>query len=136
MEKQLTMAHMACQNFRERSLWVRSWRDLIIRSCLTWQTRSLFLRHFCDNHACFMVKITTKRPGTAPESFHTNEFLDTVPCLPVPRLPPEGSLGTPKILATGATLRLRPIRLHSKLRVPCLKIVSTVPKSWRAVPLF
>ena len=25
---------------------------------------------------------------------------------------------------------------RQKLRVPCLKIVSTVPKIWRAVPMF
>ena len=43
-----------------------------------------------------------------------NEFLGTVPRLPVPRLPPGGSLGTPKILGTGATLLLAPIRLHVK----------------------
>ena len=58
----------------------------------------------------------------------------TVPRLPVPRLPPGGSLGTPKILSTGATLHLGPIRLHvenwecralkssarcQKLGVPC-----------------
>ena len=61
-----------------------------------------------------MVKITAKRPGTAPESFHTNEFFGTVPRLPVPRLPPGGSLGTPKILGTGATLRLGPISLHDQ----------------------
>ena len=30
----------------------------------------------------------------------------------MPRLPPGGSLGTPKILSTGATLHLGPIRLH------------------------
>ena len=61
-----------------------------------------------------MVKITAKRPGTAPESFHTNEFFGTVPRLPVPRLPPGGSLGTPKILGTGATLRLGPISLQDQ----------------------
>ena len=32
--------------------------------------------------------------------------------LPVPRLPPGGSLGTRKILSTGATLHVGPIRLH------------------------
>ena len=36
----------------------------------------------------------------------------TVPRLPVPSLPPGVSLGTPKILSTGATLHLGPIRLH------------------------
>ena len=41
-----------------------------------------------------------------------NEFLGTVPRLPVPRLPPGGSLGTPKILGTGATLHLVPLCLH------------------------
>ena len=34
------------------------------------------------------------------------------PRLPVPRLLPGGSLGTPKILSTGATFHLRPIRLY------------------------
>ena len=72
--------------------------------------------------------------GTASESFYTNEFFGTGPRLPVPRLPPGGSLGTPKILGTGATLHLGPIRLHvenwecralkssarcQKLGVPC-----------------
>ena len=60
-----------------------------------------------------------------------------MPRLPVLRLPPGGSLGTPKILSTGATLHVGPIRLHvEKLGVPCVKIVSTVPKIWRAVPIF
>ena len=40
------------------------------------------------------------------------QIFGTVPRLPVPRLPPGGSLGTPKILSTGATLHLGPIRLH------------------------
>ena len=51
-------------------------------------------------------------PGTAPVSFYTNEFFGMVPRLPVPRLPPGGRLGTPKILGTGATLHLGPTRLH------------------------
>ena len=45
-----------------------------------------------------------KKIGTARQIF------GTVPCLPVLRLPPGGSLGTPKILSTGATLHLGPIR--------------------------
>ena len=40
------------------------------------------------------------------------QIFGTVPRLPVPRLPPGGSLGTPKILSTGATLHLEPIPLH------------------------
>ena len=40
------------------------------------------------------------------------QIFGTVPRLPVPRLPPGGSLSTPKILSTGATLHLGPIRLH------------------------
>ena len=40
------------------------------------------------------------------------KIFGTVPRLPVPRLPPGGSLGTPKSLSTGATLHLGPIRLH------------------------
>ena len=35
-----------------------------------------------------------------------------VPRLALPRLPPGGSLGTPKNLSNGATLHLGPIRLH------------------------
>ena len=40
------------------------------------------------------------------------QIFGTVARLPVPRLPPGGGLGTPKILSTGATLHLGPIRLH------------------------
>ena len=76
------------------------------------RTTCLYRRHFCDNYACVMVKRAWKIPGTAPESFYTNESFGTVPRLPVPRLPPGGSLGTPNILGTGATLHLGPIRLH------------------------
>ena len=35
--------------------------DRVITPGLTWQTRSLFGRHFCYNHACVMVKLTTKK---------------------------------------------------------------------------
>ena len=49
---------------------------------------------------------------TAPASFYTNKFFGTVPRLPAPRLPLGGSLGTPKILGTGATLHLGQTRLH------------------------
>ena len=51
-------------------------------------------------------------PGTAPVSFYTNKVFGMVPRLPLPRLPPGGRLGTPKILGTGATLHLGPTRLH------------------------
>ena len=40
------------------------------------------------------------------------KFLAPVPRLPVPRLAPGGSLGTPKILSTGATLHVGPIPLQ------------------------
>ena len=40
------------------------------------------------------------------------QIFGTVPRLPVPRLPPVGSLGTPKILSTGATLHLGLMLLH------------------------
>ena len=52
------------------------------------------------------------------------QIFGTVPRLPVPRLTLGGSLGTPKILSTGAQLHLGPIRLHVE--------------NWecRAVPIF
>ena len=56
----------------------------------------------------------------------------TVPCLPVPRLPPGGSLGTPKILSTGAALLLGPMRLH----VENWECGALKPKIWLAVPIF
>ena len=37
---------------------------------------------------------------------HGTPNFGTVPRLPVPRLPPGGSLGTPKIFSSGATLNL------------------------------
>ena len=70
-----------------------------------------------------------KKVGTARQIF------GTVPRLPVPRLTPGGSLGTSKFLSTGATLHLGPIRLHVEIGSACLKIVSTVPKILRAVPI-
>ena len=54
----------------------------------------------------------TKRPEKARESVYTNVNLGMVPRLPVPRLPPGGSLGTPNILGTGAAYHLGPLRLH------------------------
>ena len=88
--------------------------SVVYSSVLIWGARATcsFIRHFCDNHACVIVKKGLEEPGTAPVSFYTNEFFRTVPRLPVPRLPPGGSLGTPKILGTGAILHLGPIRLH------------------------
>ena len=76
----------------------------------------------------FWVPLTpftrTKKIGTARQIF------GILPHLPMPRLPPGGSLGTPKSLSTGATLHLGPIRLHVKTW-ECLKIVSMVPKIWK-----
>ena len=73
----------------------------------------------------------TKKIGTARQIF------GTVPRLPVPRLPPEGSLGTPKILSTGATLHLGPIRLHvEKWECRALKSSARCQTIWRAVPIF
>ena len=58
----------------------------------------------------FWVPLTpftrTKKIGT------TRQIFGIVPRLPMPRLPPGGSLRTPKSLSTGATLHLGPIRLH------------------------
>ena len=50
-----------------------------------------------------MLKIGTAR-----------QIFGNIARLPVPRLPPGGSLSTPKILSTGATLHLGPLRLHVK----------------------
>ena len=58
-------------------------------------------------HLSFKTPFTpAKKSGTACQIF------GTVPRLPLPRLPPGGSLCTPKILSTGATLHVGPIRLH------------------------
>ena len=48
------------------------------------------------------------------------------------------SLGTPKILGTGDTFGTfgTDTFTRPKSGVPCLKIVSTVPKTWLAAPLF
>ena len=76
-------------------------------SGLTWQTRSLFRRHLCDNHVCVMVKITTKKSwnGTG-ELLHEGIFWHYT------SFTVGGCLGTPKILGTGNTLHLGPIFLH------------------------
>ena len=69
---------------------------------------------------------------------HGRVFPGTVPRLPVPRIPPGGSLGTPNILGTGATFHLGALRLH-------VVTWSAVPKNGqhgaknvpcRAVPIF
>ena len=75
----------------------------------------------------------TKTPFTRAKKISTaRQIFGAVPRLPVPR-----GLGTTKILSTGATLHFGPIRLNvENLGVPCLKIVSTVPKIWRAVIFF
>ena len=58
-------------------------------------------------HCLFQTPFTrAQKIGTARQIF------GSVPCLPVPRLPPGGSLGSPTILSTGATLHVGPIRLH------------------------
>ena len=54
------------------------------------------------------------------------QIFGTVPLLPVPRLPPGDSLGTPKILSTGATIHLGPIRLHVK-NWECRTLKSSAP---------
>ena len=58
----------------------------------------------------------------------------TVPRLPVLRLPPAAPLEIfePWCHITFGTDRFT----RRKLGVPCLKIVSTMPKIWRAVPIF
>ena len=60
----------------------------------------------CTLFECQTPFTRAKKIGTARQIF------GTVPRLPVLRLPPGGSIGTPKILSTGATLHLGPIRLH------------------------
>ena len=54
----------------------------------------------------FRVLLTPKKIGMARRIF------GTVPRLPVLGLPPGDSLDTPKILSTGATLHVGPIRLN------------------------
>ena len=103
------IAHMACQNSRERRLWVRpsnhAWFDMADTESL----RSPFLlqprMRYGKNH---------NKKGLEQHRRDTNEFCGTVSRLPVPSLPPGGGLGTPKMLGTGATLHLGPIRLHDQ----------------------
>ena len=61
----------------------------------------------------YLHKHETTTPFTRAKKIGTaRQIFGTVPRLPVPRLPPGGSLGTPKILSTGATLHVGPIRLY------------------------
>ena len=96
--------------------------------CFCFCGQSLFFRAFpvsrlqsrAWSFACLApfarrTKKIVNKIGTARQIF------GTVPRLPVPRLPPGGSLGTPKIMSTGATLHLGPIRLHLE--------------NWNCVPL-
>ena len=110
------MAHVACQSFRERSLWMSS-----IHASVAWSDQLIprFFRFFlgegervCISSAAIFAPIT-HAPGMdlcqkARESVYPNVNIGTVPRLPGPRLPPGGSLGTPKILGTGATFQLGP----------------------------
>ena len=76
-----------------------------------WPISMANMRRKQGRHAC-ALRFSRVPPGTTPVSFYTKEFFGTVPRLPVPRLPPGGSLGTPKILGTGATLHQGLTRLH------------------------
>ena len=73
-----------------------------------------------------LTRLNTLKPHlhVLKNSARHAKFLAPCLVLPVPRLPPRSSLGTPKILSTGATLHLGPIRLHGK-NLAC-----------RAVPIF
>ena len=55
-----------------------------------------------------MLSLVTKTPFTRAKKIGTARQIFGI----VPRLPPGGSPGTPKILITGATLHLGLIRLH------------------------
>ena len=60
---------------------------------------------------CFRQPIVGSKELDSRTPF-TRAKKSATPRLPVPRLLPGGSLGTPKILSTGATFHLRPIRLY------------------------
>lgn len=77
-----------------------------------------------------------KRPGTAPESVYTNVNIGTVPVLPVPRLPPVGSLGTHKNLGTGATFIWDRLIYTWIIGSAVHKIFSTVQKICCTMPIF
>lgn len=98
-------------------------------------------RNFPEKQACVMREITMSKvwnePGTATESVYTKVIFGTVPRLPVRRLPPGGSHGTPKILSTGATCYLfRNLKCRADILagvngaesgVPCPRIVDKMP---------
>ena len=96
----------------------------------TLQAGSFLLHPKCNNQHS-QVSETIKTPFTRAKKFGTaSQIFGTASRLPVPRLPPGCSPGTFKITFGTDTVTRR------KLGVPCLKIVITVPKIWRAVPTF
>ena len=93
------------------SLFVDSYLILISLILITWENSAETSRR----HHWFPLEMTSDSwtPFTRAKKIGTaRQIFGTVPRLPLPRLPPGGSLGTPKIMSTGATLHLRPIRLH------------------------
>ena len=118
MEKQLLMAHMACQNFWERNLWVRpnnqAWFDMAdiksLPSPFLWQPRVLYSKNhdkkdlertnFLARCLVYPCRDYLLEVDSAPLKFWA----------PVPHYVWDRYVYSPK------------------LRVPCLKIVSTAPK--------
>ena len=96
-----------------RSLFVDSYLILISLILITWENSAETSRR----HHWFPLEMTSDSwtPFTRAKKIGTaRQIFGAVPRLPLPRLPPGGSLGTPKILSTGATLHLGPIRLHDE----------------------
>ena len=94
-----------------RSLFVDSYLILISLILITWENSAETSRR----HHWFPLEMTSdswtpftrakkNRHGT-PNFWHRASFT-------LAETTPDGSLGTPKILSTGATLHLGPIRLH------------------------
>ena len=103
--------------FAWRSIIQPTWK-IQSRSIIHCLKRGLFVYlpslFWAYRHITFIcIKNETTTPFTRAKKIGTaRQIFGTEPRLPVPRLPPEGSLGTPKILSPGATLHVGPIRLY------------------------
>ena len=95
----------ASENVRKQSVLINKTLALHVR-CQLWFISLSAMQ--CVSNACALIVTAAKLILPAYRSTFSVPCLD----LQVPRLPPGGSLGTPKILGTSAQIFSGPIRLH------------------------